>query len=456
MKVSQSNNIENVVQVEEWLQLKPRSIYALFMRQPKSFWCACGYLIFEYVRPQTIYPALAILPWPLLFIVLGAFFSYKERTPVLPAKSVEKIFYALSFVVFLASLFALDAGVSFSRWKDYFLWVIIFVVVRRCIVSREQLFLFLMVFFLANFKMSQHGFLTWAGRGFAFADWGVSGAPGFFENSGEFGIQLCIFVPMIACFMLALYSNWSRFIKLGMLLLPFTGLASAVATSSRGALVGMGMAAVWLVMKSKYRVRALIAGGLIGIVIYTNIPQESMHRFQNAGDDHTSLHRLERWTDGWTTMKRYPVFGVGPHNWDWYYRVAFNPKYSGPTLVHNVFVQAGTELGFMGITLFLMLILACFISTAKVRRLLKEAPDPFLLSVSNGLDAALVGLMVSASFVTVFYYPYFWIHALLVVCLRNVVFRHVAEFKGVTDSIGSRQRILRKSKRISMGSRPLP
>ena len=49
------------------------------------------------------------------------------------------------------------------------------------------------------------------------------------------------------------------------------------------------------------------------------------------------------------------------------------------------------------------------------------------------MDGALVGMLVSSSFVTVFYYPYFWIQCLLVSCLYGATVDRFPPVAAVTQ-----------------------
>jgi hypothetical protein len=65
------------------------------------------------------------------------------------------------------------------------------------------------------------------------------------------------------------------------------------------------------------------------------------------------------------------------------------------------------------------MILACFANTRKVRKLSRGKEDQFLAIMSYGFDAALLGFLGSGFFITVLYYPYFWIHCALTTCLHT-------------------------------------
>jgi O-antigen ligase len=266
--------------------------------------------------------------------------------------------------------------------------------------------------------MSQHGFLSWLKRGFAFTGWGVTGAPGWFHNSGEVGIQMCIYVPVAIAFIFAVYRYLSKPKLFFFLLMPFTGIGTAVASSSRGALVGLVLAGVRpLLSRPRVFFISSMALSVVAVLTILAIPDAFKQRFDQAGSDKTSLHRIERWHDGVDSMQKYPVLGVGFEAWSEYYPQHYQVEIEGTLLVHNVFLQCGTELGYVGLSLFVVMILACFANTRKVRKLSREKEDQFLAIMSYGFDAALLGFLGSGFFVTVLYYPYFWIHCALTTCM---------------------------------------
>lgn len=424
------------VTIEQMQGLAPSVLFQAFMQQPGSFWSACAYLLFEYVRPQSIYPQLDILPWPALFIGLTLLLVVMEGQKQAESGGIGGGLLLMSLVVLLASFMAKNPALAFSEWRLFYDWMIIYVVIRQAVNSEIKLFLFVVLFFLANTKMSQHGFFSWASRGFSFARWGVTGGPGWFHNSGEFGIQLCIFLPMLAGVAIPLWQQWSRAVRLVVIFIAITAVSSVIATSSRGALLGVAAAVVWMTMRSRYFLRTAIMAAVFSVAIYSNLPEESLARLQNMGQDRTSMHRMERWRHAWQGMQDNPVLGVGYRNWDAWYPTHFRPEIPGPTMVHNIFLQAGTELGFVGIGAFFWLIHLLFRSGRRVRSI--AADDPFLSGLSHGLDASTVGMLVSSCFVTVFYYPYVWIQCLIVSCLHSVAVQKYPAVSG-TNRPGTRR-----------------
>ena len=411
--------------MEDLYSIQIRKIISTIREEGWPFIFICTYLFFEYVRPQTIYPFIDIIPWVpaiLLLTILSAFLGneFSKGTPHI----LNKLMFIYGSIVLLSCFFSEHQDISFSNLRVFFDWFIIYFLIVFLITNEKRFFIFFLSFLVYSFKMSQHGFITWAKRGFAFSSWGVTGAPGWFHNSGEVGIQMCIFVPLAFAFVVATYKYLSKFWLVFFLLMPLTGAGTAIASSSRGAIVGLGGASLWGILKKP---KTMIAGILIillsAFVVVKVMPPEFKQRFETAGEDRNSTHRLERWKHGLEAMNRYPVFGVGFEAWSEYYPDNFALEDDGTLLVHNIFVQAGSELGYSGLLVFCCMILACFFTTRRVRKLCVVNKDRFHSILSYGFDAALVGFLVSGSFVTVLYYPYFWIHCAMTTCLYTAVIK---------------------------------
>jgi putative inorganic carbon (HCO3(-)) transporter len=375
------------------------------------------------VRPQSIYESLDVLPFALLGVLLTAGFWFLDRakTPVKNAVDTQMILFTAA--VLLSTAFAYAPSEALRNISLPLSWALIYVLISRVINSDARFFIAFLLYLMFSFKMSQHGFRSWASRGFAFEDWGVVGAPGWFSNSGEFGIQMAIFLPLSAMFYAAYYKNWGWVTRGLVALMPFTALASVLASSSRGALVGSAIGAAWLVLSSRHRWKALITLVVVMTLAYFFLPPEFAARFDSAGTDSTSLSRLERWTAGIDAFKDNPIFGVGYDNWLAYYPAHYTITIGGSLLMHNMFIQAASELGLVGLIPLAALILLCFVNTAQVRAFARAADREDLVLLSRGFDAATIGFLVSAAFVTVLFYPFLWIHVAFIVAFRSVAQR---------------------------------
>lgn len=389
-------------------------------RQPASFWFVSIYLLFEYVRPQSVYESLEGPPYALAAIILGLVSLLFERKKI-HLGAPEALLGFFTFVVVASSLTAVSPALSYAQLYVYLSWVLIYVLIVNSVNTEARFLLFMTAFLLYSLKMSQHGTRTWITNGFSFSDWGSTGAPGWFQNSGEFGIQMCVFLPLVIAFVSGLGSSLSRWKRLVGWLVAGSALTAIISSSSRGALIGAGALGAWAIIRSgKFSrlFRNLFLVAIAAATVYSLLPPEQKSRIDAMGDDHTSVSRRVYWDHGLEILKENPVLGIGYANWPSYHEA----RYGLYALPHNIFIEAAAELGYSGLLGFLALIGCTLWVNRTTRKLARERPDggKFIASMANGLDAAMVGYLVSGFFVTVLYYPFFWINFAMTVALSGV------------------------------------
>ena len=253
----------------ELYSLSPRVIWGALKRQPASFWFVCIYLFFEYVRPQQVYKPIEVLPYARITLIL-ALVSFLLERRTLHFRMFEILLTIFSLIVVASSVTAFDSSHSYDKLPDFFSWVLIYVLIANTVDTEERFLIFMLSFLLYSFKMSQFGTRSWAQDGFAFRNWGTTGAPGWFQNSGEFGIQMCIFLALAAEFIVALGKYWPRWLRWAAWAAPVTAITGIVASSSRGALVGLGAVVMWAIWTSRTKVRALTAAVVLAGLVYRN------------------------------------------------------------------------------------------------------------------------------------------------------------------------------------------
>jgi putative inorganic carbon (hco3(-)) transporter len=407
--------------------IEPQNLYPLrlrdlirYLRQEEiAFLLVFIYLFLEYVRPQTIYPAIDVLPYSFLVIVTGMLAVIFGQHRYVP-NAVNGLMFLFLLVILFSSLFAMAPEIAFSHMAEFGGWFLVYFLIIHLVNSESRFLIFMFSFLLYSFKMSQFAFRGWASIGFSYSDWGTGGGPGWFHNSGEFGIQMCVALPLSLYFIFALREHWPKWKLALFALLPFTAVTGMISSSSRGALVGGAAVLLWMTMRSRYKFKAAVALVVVGIGIILALPPEQMERFEESGEDRTSISRIERWNKGLDMASRYPVLGVGYFNWS----LADQTYYGGDgQLSHNIYIQALSELGYVGLAVFMLLILYTFINNHQTRKLAAARGQNFIFQMAHGLDAALVGFLVSGFFVTVLYYPYFWINLAMTVALRHIAGR---------------------------------
>ena len=415
--------------IEDYYSINIKSMWEGLKQEGAAFWWLCIYVFFEYVRPQKIYPVIDVIPWAQITLLLAVVMAYQDKSIQLPKNPMNTLFVLFYGIVFLSIIFAFNPAISLEAINTVINWLIIYYLVISIVNSEKRFLIFILLFLLVSFKMSQHGFRSFAMRGFSFAGWGVSGSPGWFQNSGEFGIQMVIFTPLSIAFILALRKYWSKVKRFIFYLFPVTGFFSIIATSSRGAMLGIAVVAVWFIIKSRIGFKTLIIVALAASTMYAAMPPEFKAEFDTMGDDSTSVHRLELWDYGMEVVGKNPLLGVGYNNWV-HYCYFENKDGIGPTKkcheAHNTFIEAASELGIIGLLVFVLMILQMYRLNTLSQRYSEQVGNNFLLYITYGLNGGLVGLIASSLFISVLFYPFFWFQMAMTVALNEIIKKQVA------------------------------
>jgi len=431
MKLPRKSKNRDDTDIADFYAIKIKSLWKGMRQEPLSFWCLIVYFFFEYVRPQQIYPVIDIIPWSQLMLLATAISVYLDRSVRWVSNIENKLFILFCFIIVLSSVFAFKPSVSLADWKVMFNWFLVYFFLILIVNSEKRFFLFTLFYLLFSFKMAQHGFFSWARRGFSFTNWGLKGPSGWFSNSGEFAIQMLIFSTLSAAFVMALREHWQGRLKRWFFyMMPFTGIMSVMGASSRGAQLALAVIGGLLLIKSKARFKTYITLAFLGVLLFLILPEQQIERFTSIGEDSTSLTRLAYWKFGLQVMHEHPLLGVGYGNWLSYatFKVPEGIIWGRIQEPHNIFIQGGAELGYTGLICFIVMALFVFITNARTRALGKRLHNKFLTYMAYGLDAGLVGYLVAGFFVTVLYYPFFWVQMAMTVAL-HVMATQQAEVK---------------------------
>jgi len=401
-------------------KLHYNDIKRYILNEDKAYIIVLLYLFFEYVRPQSLYPVIDILPFGKIIMSMCLITYLTSKKKIKIDNTSTKWMTVFAAVIVLSSFIGLSFSNSVQYWSDFISWILVYYLITHIVNTEKRFLLFIFLFLLCSFKMAQFSTLGWLTAGRGYSSWGFGGGPGWFHNSGEFGIQMCLYFPLAFYFYMSLKDSWPKWKRMVFALLPLTGLTGMLSSSNRGTLVGGAVVIVWMFLKSRHKVKGLCALALVGFLALQFIPEEQKQRIEVAGEDQTSVTRINNWKKGLKMAEMYPAFGVGYKNW----QIADRKIFGGNGLLsHNIFIECVSELGYAGLTVFLFLIGSTFTNNNQTRKavlIIGPNGNMFLYNMAHGLDAALIGYLVSGFFVTVLYYPYFWINLSMSVALNNI------------------------------------
>jgi putative inorganic carbon (HCO3(-)) transporter len=413
--------------------LKVSVIWKGFWQEHTSFWFLCAYYFFEYVRPQSLYPAIDFFPWSTFFLGLTLISSFTNKSISWVINPMNKLMVLFCILVVISGVFAFNPEASWGYKETMLGWFIVYFLTINLINTEKKLILFLIFYLLYSLKMAQFGAITWIGRGFSFADYGLTGTPGWFHNSGEYAIQMIIYGSLSLAFVVSLSEYWGKAKKIILYISATFGYLAVIGSSSRGSQLALGVIIVLFFLKQKNGFKGLVLISVLSAALFFILPEEQMNRFGQAGDDNSSMQRFAYWEAGIEIIKENPVFGIGYNNWI-YYMLDKYPNGVGPYMLiqqpHNIFVQVSSELGITGLLCFLLLVTYAFINNSRTRKIALILENKFIFNMSYGLDAGLIGYLVAGFFVTVLYYPFFWIQITMIVMLNAVAMK---QYKKLLD-----------------------
>lgn len=262
------------------------------------------------------------------------------------------------------------------------------------------------------------------GKLFMISEYGedrMSLAFGSFSNSNDFAAHLLFALPFVLFVVLSPRSS-RIFRVIGVLVLIY-GLFLILDTASRGALVALGMVALYVFWRGTAPVRVTMLVGLpvLAFLAVTVLPGSVLRRLQTfststvktdmASIDAAESARVRQYE--FDTSVRYtrehPLFGVGPGEFATYEGQGEKTIGQHGTWLqtHNLFTQISSECGIPALLFFLAAVGSTFLLILRVQ---KQARQHGLREISMAafcLGAAMVGFLAADTFLNLAYRFYF-------------------------------------------------
>lgn len=411
---------------KEYLSIDIKAIWQQLKQEPFTFWFFCGYLFFEYVRPQSIYTFIDFLPWTRLFVIGAAIGSFLSKEVVPSSLSLIKYYWGLIIVVFLSSVFAEFPNHAFAEFTAVLNWLIIYYLFIRIVTTKFRFFIVMLLIMLASYKMSQHAAISFARRGFTFERWGIAGTPGFFGNAADLGVQMLIILPLSVFFVKECYSCWGSFKKFFFIFLPITVLITIIATGERNTLVGLAAICVAAALSAKNRMRNIFLMSVFAACFIAITPQELLDRFETSGKDGTSISRLTYWKRGIVFFEEHPLLGIGYNNWVPYY-LKYHPGESlrgeKQEVAHSTPITILAELGIFGFVFYYGIAIKTILINVQSIKISNGRTRDIWRCIPFALNMGLIGFLTASIFITVTFYPFLFIQASLSAAFYNVLLR---------------------------------
>jgi O-antigen ligase len=203
----------------------------------------------------------------------------------------------------------------------------------------------------------------------------VQGAVGgMLQNPNDLALNLVAFLPLAV--LMALRPDAKLLKRLAAMGCAVFMLGGIVASGSRGGSIGLVVMILVLAMSTVRRRPGLVIAGALAVLCTIPILPEAYWRriasiTDSSKDDFGSSDARRRLLgESLDAFKENFVIGVGAGNFK-----AWNPRGRVEAWheSHNVIMQVASELGLVGLSVFLFLIFRAFFAVAQTRRLLRDA-----------------------------------------------------------------------------------
>jgi putative inorganic carbon (HCO3(-)) transporter len=182
-------------------------------------------------------------------------------------------------------------------------------------------------------------------------------------------------------------------------------------TYSRGALTGLVVVLTLMLLRSKRRILLIPVLGFGIVVALLFAPaawKERMDPTRPDAVDGSARSRLNAWSYAWNLSKDYPITGGGFGTFTTELFDLYAPNTRDIHGAHSIYFQVLAEHGFVGLGLYLALIISCFGSIRKILKWSKVSGNELAASYANMFFFSLIGFLISGIFLGRAYFDYFF------------------------------------------------
>lgn len=404
--------------------------------------------------------AISILFSPFIGAILFIAAAYLHPIQLMPELRHSNFTTALAFIIFLVWAFHIliyrDFSIPKSRQSLYFLGFVFIATVSSLVRWEESAFhyvdllkVFILYFLISNLtKTKKHIFIIVItllvlglmaslmaiyqcshGLGIRMSG-GILRVTGFSNNPNDFGLSLLLLIP----FAFALVIKNNRFtVKLVALSLICIYLLGILISFSRAVYLGLPIVLIlsaWKFISKEKRFITVIAILILITLVLMFLPQQFWNRIHSiimTEADPSIWSRIDGDIVGLKMMVANPIIGVGIGRWSReYWPIAYALpliRTKTSSVQHNLFIEAGSETGIIGLVMFILLIFYAFKDVRESNRIFEKSQNTLLSIFSQSAEISLVGFLISSMFIAALHIKFVWIILGFIVALKSMALK---------------------------------
>ena len=232
------------------------------------------------------------------------------------------------------------------------------------------------------------------------------------DNNGT-AVGMLMLVPLAGLVMQTTQNKWVKRFFGGLLI---GCIYRALSTYSRGGfLAAIAMGGVWI-LRTHHKIRNLLGVLVVLVIVLPALPDTFWNRMgtirtYEEEEDKSAIGRLHFWSVAGAMATRNPILGIGFNSYNNAYDAydVSAGKYGNDRSVHSSFFGVLAELGYVGLFLYVLILLSAFRACAYVRRVASR--NGALVDLGKGavaIQTSLVAFVVGGSFVSFQYNEILW------------------------------------------------
>jgi len=333
------------------------------------------------------------------------------RCPRRPAflKSWPARFFLLLFGIATLSFFTLakTEGLPFNPMLTYMSYVLLFFTTISVVNTYERLHKTLLAAIAGEALASLYVIREFQASG------ATNMRPGYVAGDSNYFATCTVLVIPIALYFAKMevsrLQRWFCVASLVLMSLAFT------LASSRGGLVGLCVAIVYMIVRSGQSRRAAIVTAVLLVPMLMFAPSSPLYRMLHPtyGDVVGAQIRRDFWRAGLDMIRNHAVTGIGLGNFTAQSFTISQGIEGKQGIACNTFLEIAAELGIPGFLAYCGVLGGALLSAGKLRAEGKRRDDTFLQYAGHAMQAGLLGFSAAAIFVSAEYQKPFWIIAAL-------------------------------------------
>jgi len=336
-----------------------------------------------------------------------------------------------SFVIFAVTYFyAIFPTVHYAAVTAFATQLLVISIAYKMIDTEKKLDLVLWGYIVGAFYLSFYIFQLGRNSGMRVEGMGMVDAPG--SNA----LAAAIAPSLVLC----LYYYWRFDTKRFKVVFAIAGVFIAnaiVLINSRGAFLAVSTSLLYFMFymytssqQKRFQKATAVWLTIVGLAGVVYLADDSfIERMKSISNTAVSEQaesgstRTVFWKGAWEMAKDYPL-GTGASGFQ-YYAPFYVPEHihtgrSRNRAVHSTWFEALTEVGYLGLIVFVLMLYSCFKTTNKCKKLLKEKNTPEAYFKVIAIEAAFISFLVSSTFINRYKAELLYWLVLYTACAYNI------------------------------------